>query len=253
MTGRLVDQAGEPIQDAVINNASKNFQARDDFESELSRFPYRLDGKPLLTDEDGRFSIGGLLPEKKYGATAAERSTPTNRQIGEIFTDLKVEAGRTTDLGVLRLNDDGRFEATVDPLQKQETSSKSTAKSNLNSKPISLTSVVRGPDENPAAAATAENGLKVRVLLPDGKAAAGAYLSITGKDPETRATIVVLETKTGTNGECWLDEDTLPTDDSRKNARFLLARSDGYGIRWMKLEGKQQNQTEREDSRGETF
>ena len=64
VTGRLVDQAGEPIQDAVITNASKNFQARDDFESQLALLPYRIDGKPLLTDEDGRFSIGGLLPEK---------------------------------------------------------------------------------------------------------------------------------------------------------------------------------------------
>ena len=245
VAGRLVDQAGEPIQDAVITNASKNFQARDDFESELTLFPYRLDGKPLLTDQDGRFSIGGLLPEKKYGATAAKRSTSTNRQIGEIFTDLKVKAGQTTDLGVLRLNDDGRFEPTAAPQSDKKKNTKSTAKSDSSSGSMSLTSVVRGPDENPAAAATAENGLKVRVTLPNGKAAAGAYVSITGEDPKTGETMVVLETKTGSNGECWLDEDTLPKDNSRENARVLLARIDGYGISWMKLSGKQQNQTQR--------
>ena len=245
VTGRIVDQAGEPIRDVVINNASKNFQARDDFESELSLFPYRLDGKPLLTDEDGRFSIGGLLPEKKYGATAAERSTPTNRQIGEIFTDLKFEAGQTTDLGVLRLNDDGRFESIAAPQSKQETNLKSTAKPEPNSNPMSLSEIVRGQERDPVATAATANGLKVQVILPDGKLAAGAHVAVTGDDPETWEQKVVLETMTDTNGVCWLDENTWPKDNSRENSRFLLARSDGYGIGWRKLDGNQQNQAER--------
>ena len=118
VTGRLVNPDGDPIQDAVINNASKNFQARDDLDSELSMFPGRIDGKPLLTDKDGRFSIGGLLPGKKYSAFAAERSAPRNLTIGEIFNDLKVEAGQTTDIGTLQLKDDGSFKAINIPLDE---------------------------------------------------------------------------------------------------------------------------------------
>ena len=35
-------------------------------------------------------------------------------------------------------------------------------------------------------------------------------------------------------------------DNSRENARFLLARSDGYGIGWKRLGPKRQNRTKRE-------
>ena len=111
--------------------------------------------------------------------------------------------------------------------------------------PMSPSGAVRKQNKIPVAAAPTANGLKVQVILPNGKPAAGAHVAVTGDDAETWEQTVVLETMTDTNGVCWLDEKTWPKDKSRENTRFLLARSDGYGIGWRKLAGNHQNQAER--------
>jgi len=102
--GRLIDADGEPIRDAVINNSSESFNARDDLQSDLLVFPDHIDGKPLLTDLDGRFSIGGLMPGMKYAAAADYRAASINRRIGDVFVAMTVAAGELKDLGDITIN-----------------------------------------------------------------------------------------------------------------------------------------------------
>jgi len=99
VTGRLIDDSGAALAGVLIHNGSKNFRAQGDIKSELLTFPYIKDSKPLLTDQNGRFAIGGLMPGKKYAASAAQRFMQNNRTIGQIFSDLVVESGETKDLG----------------------------------------------------------------------------------------------------------------------------------------------------------
>ncbi|QDT04999.1 Regulatory protein BlaR1 [Rubripirellula lacrimiformis] len=97
--GQIVDDSGEPITDSVIENDFKSFQTHNDPQSIQLAFPPKLNGKPLLTDANGRFEISGLMPGMKYGARASSRGMEFNRTLGELFADESADTGQTKDLG----------------------------------------------------------------------------------------------------------------------------------------------------------
>ncbi|QDV22569.1 M56 family metallopeptidase [Aureliella helgolandensis] len=99
VTGRLVDSEGEPVRDVVITSSLADKRPGDDLHTDLAFFPNLLEGKPLLTDRDGRFVVRGLIPGMKYAASAALRSASSNRRIGNVFVGVAVASGEVRDLG----------------------------------------------------------------------------------------------------------------------------------------------------------
>ena len=198
VTGRVVDDAGEPIRDAVILNGGENYQARDDIGSELSMFPDRIDGKPLLTDQNGRFSIGGLFPGKKYAARAATRSTSMNRTLGELFVDVMVDGGETKNLGDLV------------PTEKHPSPNKKASNS--------VSGQVLDPSGKPIAAA----------LWVGGPARSGDW---------SRTPMSISWKKVGTSTEDGRFQVSIPQpeDESSKSDQLrvrLAATADGLGFAW---------------------
>ncbi|MDB5390956.1 MAG: blaR1 4 [Planctomycetaceae bacterium] len=117
IAGRLVDTDGQPIAGARIENDhfALNLPSPTATESVLGgKFdPERaafvvIGGHPILTDEQGRFELVGIMPGMKYNAQVfAHRKSSSGQDsmvhLGPLFTDLVVEPGKKHDLGDVKV------------------------------------------------------------------------------------------------------------------------------------------------------
>jgi hypothetical protein len=92
ITGRIVNEAGEPRGDLLLTSlGGLGPQAKAD--EGLLPGSYMSPGIPL--GRDGRFRVEGLVPGLKYGAYAAKGST----RLGEVFRGVAVAPGQLKVLG----------------------------------------------------------------------------------------------------------------------------------------------------------
>ena len=140
--GRLVDSDGKPLPAVAIaislrTGSPKNSGAESDTNA--------IDQKQIKTDEQGRFEVHRVIPGLLYSAEAIgsiEDTQHRKQPPGAIFKDVTADAGQTRNLGDLQI-------AMIE--------SKTTATLPTRADKSAVENVVRG-----------------RVLLPDGKPAAGA-------------------------------------------------------------------------------
>ena len=91
ITGRVVDDEGQPLEGLEIHSID-------------GTFPKRPDVQGILPDDvrigsDGRFRVERLVPGLQYGATAFGPMSPH----GELFRDVTVAPGEVKDLGDLKV------------------------------------------------------------------------------------------------------------------------------------------------------
>lgn len=106
--GRLVNEVGEPITDASLSvNLEKLW-------SDEKTAIWADDGGSralILVDEEGRFTLDGLVPGWKYNAYALAtrkwNGEMTYLALGQPFENVEVAAGETKDLGDLALGPPG--------------------------------------------------------------------------------------------------------------------------------------------------
>lgn len=72
ITGRVVDSAGQPLENALINNLSNQMNSPE--KGEAGALPgvllTYLDDHFVKTDKQGRFELSGIIPGLKYSASA---------------------------------------------------------------------------------------------------------------------------------------------------------------------------------------
>ncbi len=91
ITGRVVDDDGQPLKGLDIHSID-------------GIFPKRPDVQGILPDDvrvgsDGRFRVERLVPGLRYGASATDRMALR----GELFRDVTVAPGEMKDLGDLKV------------------------------------------------------------------------------------------------------------------------------------------------------
>ncbi len=91
VSGRLLDDEGRPLRDA---DGSVHYWSEAG-----GKVLYNHSGK-LLTDAEGRFRIGGLVPGIRYLAQVRIKG---KRLPGTVFDDLSLKAGETKDLGEVKV------------------------------------------------------------------------------------------------------------------------------------------------------
>jgi hypothetical protein len=104
VTGRLVDEDGEPITDGLLN---VNKFVQNDTAGIWANDPnVRSNPTTIPVDDKGRFQLDGLIPGWTYSArvTAPKRfigKTVTTYTIGHAFADVRIAPGEKKDLGDL--------------------------------------------------------------------------------------------------------------------------------------------------------
>jgi hypothetical protein len=88
VTGRLVDEHGEPRSDAEIHGMDR--PRRDPVDGGIA--------PAVPVGEDGRFRIEGLVPGRRYTFSVVKR----RYGLGTIVENLAVAPGETRDLGDVR-------------------------------------------------------------------------------------------------------------------------------------------------------
>ncbi len=91
ITGRVVDDEGQPRKGLDIMNIDGSFPKRPDLQGILPG--------DTRVGSDGRFRAERLVPGLKYGASASDRA----RLFGELFRDVAVAPGEVKDLGDLKV------------------------------------------------------------------------------------------------------------------------------------------------------
>jgi protocatechuate 3,4-dioxygenase beta subunit len=120
ITGRLVDDDGEPVAGAAIHSSTdvNGFFDEKTQATDLGSFPDDEDTRRdrLVTDNDGRFTIRGVLPGLKYSAsvTKASDGNSPNRMmyLGDLFKDVMIEGSETKDLGDVKAQHDHPTQGT---------------------------------------------------------------------------------------------------------------------------------------------
>jgi beta-lactamase regulating signal transducer with metallopeptidase domain/protocatechuate 3,4-dioxygenase beta subunit len=146
--GRVVDDAGRPLESVSLVVASQKrvvsdngaIDARDAANRQVARVQ-------ITSDKEGRFELRGVVPGLEYSAEAigAIKDSRNRKQPpGAIFTNVTADAGQTKELGDLRI-----------------------ASSNSNA-----------AAKRPKAIEDNANVVRGRVLLPDGRSASDAKVSL---------------------------------------------------------------------------
>ena len=91
ITGRVVDDDGQPRRGLDVASAGGSFPARPDVQGVMPG--------DFLIGVDGRFRVERLIPGLEYGAFASDHKS----LYGELFHDLKVAPGEVKDLGDLKV------------------------------------------------------------------------------------------------------------------------------------------------------
>jgi RNA polymerase sigma factor (sigma-70 family) len=91
LTGRVVDDDGQPLKGLRMLSAGGSYPERPDVQGILPG-----DG---LIGSDGRFRVEGLVPGLKYGAIASDQKA----LFGELFHDQTIAPGEVKDLGDLKV------------------------------------------------------------------------------------------------------------------------------------------------------
>jgi Carboxypeptidase regulatory-like domain len=94
LTGRLVDEGGEPMAGVSISFV-RSVSADENVRGKVGLAP----GPEVVTDKQGRFWIVGLVPGMTYTAVNVRGSAVR----GSIANDVSVKSGETKDLGDVRL------------------------------------------------------------------------------------------------------------------------------------------------------
>ena len=111
ITGRFVDDDGEPVTDATL---SWDYRVAADPDSGVWA-PHpgkRMNPSRIPTDQNGEFRLTGVVPGLNYTALAtAMRKMYSNRMVstglGKLFSNVKVEPGETKELGEIRIGGQG--------------------------------------------------------------------------------------------------------------------------------------------------
>lgn len=143
--GRLVDENGAPLPETRIDNAwnrgdSSNYAMMNDrrwrggFDLERGEF-VPLKGRSVITDENGRFELRGIMPGLKYSAQAMGVKKFGNESylttLGMVLNDVVARPGPVNDLGDVTL----KPEKPVTSEEKEEKKSDSkTEKAGANPK-----------------------------------------------------------------------------------------------------------------------
>lgn len=102
ISGRLVDEDGEPITEAVLVN-SVNYDNVPNA-GIWTDHPGRISGpNQIPVNKEGRFHIGGLLEDWQYSASVMteKRGEQMRQQLGQAFENISIETGKHRDLGDL--------------------------------------------------------------------------------------------------------------------------------------------------------
>lgn len=105
ISGRLLDESGVPQSDATIGNVYQTVMD-DPNEAVLPPNIEQATGRSIgfVTDEDGRFTIAGLVPGKPFTLHATgRRKNGVNYLLGEISIDDVLQPGEVRDLGDVKL------------------------------------------------------------------------------------------------------------------------------------------------------
>ena len=128
LTGRLLDENGEPITDATVDADYQKLESDDRAalwadDPNLIFNPSRI---PL--DKNGRFQLSGLIPGWTYNAHATAprklNGQMTNLVLGTVFEGVQVEPGQTKDLGDLKIKPES------DEQEREEKKTEPSAKAN---------------------------------------------------------------------------------------------------------------------------
>jgi beta-lactamase regulating signal transducer with metallopeptidase domain/uncharacterized GH25 family protein len=110
ITGRLLDNDGEPITSATVNPNYDKVQSDD--ETAIWADHPKLNSNPtqIPVDENGRFRLDGLIPGWSYSAYATgsrkiNGQSFSNYVIGTVFSGVRIEPGETKDIGDVRLSE----------------------------------------------------------------------------------------------------------------------------------------------------
>ncbi|MEM9658693.1 MAG: hypothetical protein AAF961_10060, partial [Planctomycetota bacterium] len=222
VTGRLVDKEGAPLPNCQL---VPYYPAMPDprdraLMQKVPPLPHnraKSSSAEYETDDEGRFEIAGLAPGVAYQLRAFDReSMEQARQrapkfSGPLEVTISVEPGETKDLGDVRVIDEAE---PADQLEKRS--------------------------DKQAQAALPQQTITGAVTLPDGQPAAGAHVAVvamrksvplggTQRSPDAD----VVEGLTDATGGFSLEM----AGASSETHHFvqLVARMDGYGIAWEKV------------------
>lgn len=102
LTGRIVDAGGNPVSGLGISPGRIRTQASPNKDKNQSReeipVPQNDGSNQVVTDDDGRFTIRGLVAGQAY-----DLSGFGNRIFGEVIRDAVMKEGETRDLGNFQL------------------------------------------------------------------------------------------------------------------------------------------------------
>lgn len=104
ISGRLVDEDGEPVTDVILVN-SVDYD-RDPDAGIWADHPGRIAGpNQIPVDKEGRFHIDGLIEGWNYSANVVteRRGEQTRQQLGQAFENTTIETGQHRDLGDLQV------------------------------------------------------------------------------------------------------------------------------------------------------
>ena len=197
ITGRVVDSAGQPLENALINNLSNRMNSSE--KGAAGAVPgvllTYLDDHFVKTDKRGRFELPGIIPGLKYSASARG---PSARGGIPIFKDVTAEAGETKDLGDVQIAAANTKSAAASPANKDKVEVRT----------------IRG-----------------RVVLPDGRPAVSARLSLLRFHWKSRGVVPWEQVaNTAANETGGFHDCRRPPDDSQDGLGLLVATAPGYGF-----------------------
>ena len=225
VTGRLVDEDGEPLSRRQLTS----WKAPQNSSADVAKFktsaslPFNAkhDRGFNETDEDGKFTLTCLLPDTEYRVEV--RTLNPSEFPKSLGVVIKVKAGETKDLGDIPIAEYDAYLKQPAATQGGET----PAKSALNESA-----------ENSSAATvskqTARTVFTTEIKLPDDQPAASAHVALVGVDlKRSGSEEVIAEQVTDGSGSCRFVLSGVSADmyDDTK----LIARKDGYAVAWKKV------------------